>query len=77
MLGLMDIKLRDEKKNYRRLVRNIEDMRKLIKKECENKDKKYLTFIRKLRREVNERKCELIEKYKRKSLYISLEKYRL
>ena len=34
LLGLMDIKLKDEKKNYRRLVRNREDMRKLIKKEC-------------------------------------------
>ena len=33
-------------------------MRKLIKKECEKKDKRYLTFIRKLRRELNERKCE-------------------
>ena len=32
LLGLMTIKLKDERKNYRRLVRNREDMRKLIKK---------------------------------------------
>ena len=66
LLGLMDVKLKDEKKNYRRLVRNREDMRKLIKKECENNDKKYLTFMRKIRRETNDRKRELVEKYKKK-----------
>ena len=65
LLGLMNIKLKDEKKNYRRLVKQREDMRKLIKKECESNEKKYLTFIRKLRREIRERKSELTEKYKK------------
>ena len=52
LIGLMSIKLKDEKKNYRRLVKNREDMRKLIKKECEGKQKKYVNIVRKLRREI-------------------------
>ena len=55
LLGLMDIKLKDEKKNYRKLVKNREDMRKMLKKECENSNKKYLTTVRKLRKEVEKR----------------------
>ena len=66
LLGLMTVKLKDEKKNYRRLVKNREDMRKLIKKECENSEKKYVTVMRKLRREINERKEILTEKYRKK-----------
>ena len=66
LLGLMNIKLKDEKKHYRRLVRDREDMRKMLKKECESKEKKYITVIRKLRREVAQRKEELKEKYRRK-----------
>ena len=71
LLGLMNIKLKDEKKNYRRLVKQREDMRKLIKKECESNEKKYLTFIRKLRREIRERKSELTEKCKKKIDHLS------
>ena len=48
LLGLMDIKLKDERKNYRKLVKNREDMRKLLKKECENNNKKYLTRVLKI-----------------------------
>ena len=51
LIGLMNIKLKDEKKSYRSLVKKREDMRKLIKKECEGKQKKYLTFVREIRRE--------------------------
>ena len=50
LLGLMNIKLRDEKRNYRRLVRQREDMRKMLKKECDSNSKKYLTIIRKIRK---------------------------
>ena len=66
LLGLMDIKLKDEKKNYRKLVKNREDMRKMLKKECENSNKKYLTTVRKLRKEVEKRKETLGEKYRKK-----------
>ena len=66
LLGLMEVKLKDEKKNYRRLVKQREDMRKLIKRECSEKSKKYLIFIRKIKREVLERKEMLTEKYKKK-----------
>ena len=59
LLGLMNIKLKDEKKKYRSLVKKREDMRKLIKKECENKQKKYLTLIRKIKKETTMRKEEL------------------
>ena len=50
LLGLMNIKLRDEKKNYRRLITERENMRKWLRTECGNNSKKYLTVIKKIRK---------------------------
>ena len=71
LLGMMSIKLKDEKKNYRSLVNQRQDMGKLLRKECENKQKKYLTTMRKLRKEVKDRKEVLQEKYRKKFEHLS------
>ena len=71
LIGLMNIKLKDERKSYRSLVKKREDMRRVIKRECEGKQKKYLTFIRRIKRECEKRKRELKEKYRKKIEHLS------
>ena len=47
-------------------------MRKMLKKECENKSMKYLTLMRKIRSEVRERKTDLTVRYRKKSRTLEL-----
>ena len=76
MLGLMDIKLKDERKNYRKLVKNREDMRKLLKKECENNNKRYLTTVRKLRKEMQRFKHYVNETFMKKDDNLQMDMHR-
>ena len=70
LLGLMTIKLRDEKKNYRRILREREDKRKWLKSECGSNNRKYLLIMRKLRKEIEVKRKELKEKYFNKTNHL-------
>ena len=49
--------------HYRRLIEDREEMRKWLNRECGNNKKKYLMVIRTVRREAEEKRLELKEKY--------------
>ena len=56
LMGMMNIKLKDEKKNYRKLKKEKEEVRAWLKNECRNNSKKYLITVRQAKKETEKRK---------------------
>ena len=73
LMGLMKLKLKDEKLNLKSLQKEKEKMRQRILKEI-GRGRKYYTLVKRLRRETIKRKTELKKKYKAKLDHLAAER---
>ena len=72
-MGLMRLKLRDEKRNLKKLTREREKMKEMFIDEI-GKSKQYYMLIKKLRKETIKRKGILRKKYKAKIMHLEEER---